>query len=908
MSYDAQAIEAKIEAALARIRTLLDNTRNPRAPADVPHAYDDKYHLSEFVTRVSIAAIFQCLEVVGLSAEGLSELREWSKTRTVTLRLEADENCRLLREEQRKVESPEAVTETRGFLGKTTTTQKIVTTVTEWFWAFDFNYEILAYQGNTPEKAVRLHGRSGKIEIKTGAKVAPRPASVVRPPIEVSLTWLLQHLDAEGRAAFTIDRAATTCRTPRRNEPVDEALRELTAFHAFCEAALAYFWHDLFPVQEHALDLTAIDARDVFVPVVPIFEDGERNPGEPLLPPSYANAFLAEEKKSLAEKCRVLSSVFPRDASVITAASAGLCVTLSHAVEVCKCFAGGVAYIEEMLRRQLRAAIGKEIGPRDFGAFMQFHERRLFRPEFRPQPFSYAIRRPEHDPEGVLSLEAEIGGATPEPVATTVAHRRATSPMSFPLDASTRVRFMGDRYLHGWVVHQFSGQGRLPVRLTARARQFSSFIVLVGRIASADTFEPRYGVVVQNKDLVHIPLLLEQLPTPKEFRDAIESLSPEQQRFARAFRGMQLESTLFGVCVIQIKPQLEKLLGLVPDSLTKEIKLMQELLDLFIEHQIPSDLLSYDGPSDAPAEAKVTRVGEYVGRMREMIASSKQREIEEEREREALRLAEMNRTPYAPPGMAPPMAGGMPPPAPAALPAAVAAVPRSSSMKMGLSFGAPPPPMAIPSPAAPPAPPAAAPPSFAADAATAVDPGAGSATPTPATPDARAVRASSSAASGAPHGDGTVDYTRIPGELDAKLEAIDEDDALRATILTPSPTWTRTRQKGLLSPPKATSLAATALDREKAQAFDLLDALTRSGAMAIEEASLHVVIAATHNFDRTLTDTVILDNVNPVEKVERSLLILGTTIHRAPAAELLEEAHRARVMAGTPRLGSGDDP
>ena len=31
----------------------------------------------------------------------------------------------------------------------------------------------------------------------------------------------------------------------------------------------------------------------------------------------------------------------------------------------------------------------------------------------------------------------------------------------------------------------------------------------------------------------------------EEFRDAIESLSPEQQKFAKAIRSMQLESTLF---------------------------------------------------------------------------------------------------------------------------------------------------------------------------------------------------------------------------------------------------------------------------------------------------------------------------------------------------------------------------
>ncbi len=171
--------------------------------------------------------------------------------------------------------------------------------------------------------------------------------------------------------------------------------------------------------------------------------------------------------------------------------------------------------------------------------------------------------------------------------------------------------------------------------MVARARQFSSFIVLVGRIGSADTFEPKYAMVMQNKDDLKIPLELEQIPTAKvserhmffglgcrcpqvfincyflislsfpslslslslarslqAFREAIESMSPEQQRFAKAIRGMQLESTLFAVCLIQIKPALEKLLKLPDDSLTKEIRLTQDLLDLFMTYNIPSDMVS----------------------------------------------------------------------------------------------------------------------------------------------------------------------------------------------------------------------------------------------------------------------------------------------------------------------------
>merc|ERR1711865_434487 len=83
-------------------------------------------------------------------------------------------------------------------------------------------------------------------------------------------------------------------------------------------------------------------------------------------------------------------------------------------------------------------------------------------------------------------------------------------------------------------------------------------------------------------------------PTGTEFKDAIESLSPEQQRFAKAFRSMQLATSVLGIAIIQLKPQLEKLLNLPYNSLTKEMKLTEDLTELFVDYQIPSDLVSYD--------------------------------------------------------------------------------------------------------------------------------------------------------------------------------------------------------------------------------------------------------------------------------------------------------------------------
>jgi hypothetical protein len=157
---------------------------------------------------------------------------------------------------------------------------------------------------------------------------------------------------------------------------------------------------------------------------------------------------------------------------------------------------------------------------------------------------------------------------------------------------------------------------------------------MVGRITGAHTFDPKFAMIVQNKDDLRIPLLLETIPTPKEFADAIASLSPEQQRFCKGFRAMQLESTLFGVCVIQIKPALEKVLNLPDDSLTKEIALTQDLLKLFLEYQIPSDQLSYapDAMGRAPAAdmstaAMVGFVRQNVAKMMEITEVQKLKEL-----------------------------------------------------------------------------------------------------------------------------------------------------------------------------------------------------------------------------------------------------------------------------------------
>ena len=147
------------------------------------------------------------------------------------------------------------------------------------------------------------------------------------------------------------------------------------------------------------------------------------------------------------------------------------------------------------------------------------------------------------------------------------------------------------------------------------------------------------------------------------------------------------------------------------------------------------------------------------------------------------------------------------------------------------------------------------------------------------------------------------DYTKIPGELDSKLLELDGEGAMRPTKIKVGDVWTRRSQKALLGKPKEETLLKDQQAREKQKAFDLLDALSLSGAMPLDCASLHVVIAATHCFDETLINTLVQTNVNPIERLEKSSLIVGETIHALPAPQLVRpEVYDAVSMYAAPML------
>jgi hypothetical protein len=147
-----------------------------------------------------------------------------------------------------------------------------------------------------------------------------------------------------------------------------------------------------------------------------------------------------------------------------------------------------------------------------------------------------------------------------------------------------------------------------------------------------------------------------------------------------------------------------------------------------------------------------------------------------------------------------------------------------------------------------------------------------------------------------------TDFTLLPKILDSKLEEHDADGYLRSTLIKAASTWTQKRQENLLTPMKSSMLNSSDLDVEKKKSFDLLDAISRSGTLPIASSELHVIVAVTHCFDKSLVATLIEDNINPIEKVEKSILLLASTIYGEPAKALSDRAVYARLAATFPRL------
>lgn len=296
------------------------------------------------------------------------------------------------------------------------------------------------------------------------------------------------------------------------------------------------------------------------------------------------------------------------------------------------------------------------------------------------------------------------------------------------------------------------------------------------------------------------------------------------------------------------------MLRLPANSLTKEIALTQDLLKLFVEYQIPSDLLSYSGPPGASVAEKLEAVKEHVRAIISMIDDEEKVQLEQRARQREFEKEEEKKEEQA---------------------AFDAAASRSSKEY-------PPPPRPPPPSPPPPSPPPPEPPKSPSAEKKAQQE----------EPRRRATNLADDTAESA------FDFSRVPALLEAQYTTLDPLGAIRPTSIKVDDIcyvyhscWWLTKQQGLLAPPKVISLSP---QLERQRAFDLLDALTRSGALQLDDASLHVIVGATHVFADSVMETLVAESINPIEKLESSSLIIASVVHNVPPQQLLADDEQLR--------------
>lgn len=171
-----------------------------------------------------------------------------------------------------------------------------------------------------------------------------------------------------------------------------------------------------------------------------------RGLNSPVLLIEDLNHFLEEQTKNFSEKREEFAKIFPlnkKGTNIITFNEAAILAAVHNSMNIAQTFADSVDYIEEMMRQQLITAIGKEVSPADFADYMKYHNRKIFKEAYQPHAFSYAVRQPNHYPEGNFGIDLRPdNGTISEPLHTIVSKReRVSTPMKFSINGTTQVFF-----------------------------------------------------------------------------------------------------------------------------------------------------------------------------------------------------------------------------------------------------------------------------------------------------------------------------------------------------------------------------------------------------------------------------------------------------------------------------------
>jgi hypothetical protein len=253
-------------------------------------------------------------------------------------------------------------------------------------------------------------------------------------------------------------------------------------------------------------------------------------------------------------------------------------------------FLSKVDYLHTLIHHQATAFLQNIVATVSLPDLIRFQQRQLLRDAFQFTPLSYpvtvAAAGAGSPSEGSFSCETVPTGRPVEGLHVSAplecckwqcqlaGQTAATSWMAG--QAALTIPIVGTQTDHLFLTHAFrdgeATESQPPWVICCRAKQFCSFIVLLGRLnRERGDFSVLRAMIVKNKDQVLIPLAVD--PLPSESTAATITLPPPGSRV------LPSSAHALALILLPLAPNLQQALHL-QEPLTRELRLMQDVLEL----------------------------------------------------------------------------------------------------------------------------------------------------------------------------------------------------------------------------------------------------------------------------------------------------------------------------------------
>ena len=855
-------LSEKFREGVVKAKDVVRDVRHPVAlDVDVTHTYDTKFAVMEFMSRAVVQTLRSTLRVAGADA-AIDSIGVDADTIKIVFTVQA--NCTFYQERWRHLGPLQHLLGMRPdvFVWRLATSVRL---------AVHTRHRIVS----VPIDVVDV------TEVFTYRHDFPHPAVGEPSVAELDLRWL-----AGGNSTFRINRTRASCHTPSRNREVLELLAAVQSVGVWAKEV-----QSLADWRGTAGEVSLCGAR-AFVPVLPLVDMRAEEAPYTALPEMRLWEMRQEQEASLRTELAACQARLEGEPAVRP-----IIATLArYLVRVAQTYVDAFHYMEALIREQMVRALGTHITEQEFQAFLGQHIRSIFADSYTVKGFSRAVRVEGRSPEGSIAI-VRGGGARSATAIDTIA-KTVDVQVACRLHAAAAATLAVPVHVHTAVEYSFAGGAVGMLRLVADAREFSSFVLIIGTVQAGE-LTPTAALVVKNRATLDIPLHLETIPSASAFKEYTSSLSPEQRQFAQAYRRLQLSSSIFAASVVQLKPLFESALGLPAGSLTKDFQLMQQLSDLFVEHDMSASLLAYDPIVDGPASDTVAKVA-CVRRHVETVLSY----IHDEQARHKASTETPKAEPHdAHEGMHHQVhnhnhnhnnvqekdadegerdGGGVM----SMMAEAVGRVTATATMPMMAKMETKRRVQHVARDLA---------------AKTAVQ------TEMKVVPDAPSVgsgagEAKRDAAQRSAHSPADDVIASLPHQLDAGMAKYDLANSLRPTIITPGQRWKLRSRKSIAAPFVDSELTSDERLIETQRTLGLLDTLTQGGVRAITEGELHIIVPLTHVFDTALLEYAVVRNKNPLHLVEESVVLAASILHNISTRAVLKPEHFNRMQEFAPYL------